>query len=100
MERLAAAWLWIGNCFKRRPIAVVGFILGAVIFAGTASYILVNQNHNTSRIEKVQDVLCGGKEKVITKKVQANCQHLLDRLLEHPTQEQADRLKQIIKETP
>jgi hypothetical protein len=100
MDKLAAAWLWIGDRFRRRPIAVVGFLLGAVIFAGATSYILVQQNHNASRIEKVQDVLCGGKEKVITKKVQANCQRLLDRLLEHPTQEQADRLKQIIKENP
>jgi hypothetical protein len=98
MDRLAAAWLWVGERFRRRPIAVVGLILGAVIFASGITYVLIEQNNTENDIRKVQDVICNNSGPY-TARVQKNCHHLLDQLLKNPTPQQAKRLKQIIKES-
>jgi len=99
MEKLAAVWVWVGNHFKRRPVAVVGFVLGAVLFASAMGYLLIEQNSNANDIHKVQEVICNSSGPY-TEQIEANCRHLLDQLLKHPTPQQAERLKQIIKETP
>ena len=98
-DSLAQLWLWLGDQFRRRPVAVTGMLLGAVIFVGVFSYVLWEQDHTNAKIRAVQSAFCNGKAPY-TKAIEENCHKLLDQLLRNPTTEQADRLREIVKESP
>lgn len=100
MDWLVRAWSWLGECFHRRPVAVTGVVVGALIFGGLMGFLLVKQDENTSRIQHVQEVLCSSGHQISSQMQERNCQQLLNHLLEHPTKSQAERLRQILKETP
>lgn len=99
---LARLWSWLGDQFKRRPLAVVGLLLGALLvslFLYQQTQVENKVNKNTSSIHAVQKAFCNGSAPY-TPMVERNCHKLLDQLLRNPTTEQAERLREIIKENP
>lgn len=100
MDLLARIWERCGDWFGHRPIAVIGTLLGAIIFAGAMGFVIVRQNDQQTHIEQVQSAFCNERvDSVTSAQQEANCRDLLNRLLKNPTPEQARRLRQIIQET-
>jgi len=88
MDRIARCWLWLSEKFNRRPLAVLGLLLGAMIWIGLMGWLFVETEKTQNDIDKVAAALCGGKAKQITPEIAANCQLLFDRLFENATPEQ------------
>jgi hypothetical protein len=100
MDWLARMWERAGRWFSHRPAAVIGTLAGAVLFAGLMGVLIFKQNEQGTSLREVQSVFCNGAIEHPTVEQQINCQHLLDQLLKNPTQDQAVRLREIIKEAP
>lgn len=92
MSRLTRCWLWLSDCFSRRPLSVCGIAAGLLIFIALLSYIFVRQTKNMNSFSELKSSLCRPHQDRL------NCQRLLDRLLEHPTKVQIERFRVIIRD--
>jgi hypothetical protein len=100
MDWFARMWERAGLWFARRPVMVIGTLLGAVLFATLMGILIFKQNKQATSLHEVQSVFCNGAIEVPTPEQAVNCQRLFDQLLRDPTEAQAVRLREIIKETP
>lgn len=99
IDVLTDTWEATGEWFRRRPVAIIGTLTGAMIFCVLIGYLFVNQNTNQADIRQVQSAFCNGSAPYDTQ-TEINCRHLLDQLLKNPTPAQAERLRDIVRESP
>ena len=96
MDRIAGCWLWLSSRFHRRPLAVLGLLLGAVIWVGLMAWLFVETEKTQNDIDAVAAALCGGKQiedNPLPPEVQANCRLLFDRLFESATPDQLEKAR-------
>jgi len=99
MDKYSDKWETLGHYFGRRPIQVVGIIIGSVLVIGLLAYSSITSTRNTTELERVQAAFCNG-DAPYNSAQQQNCRKLLDQLLKNPSPEQAKRLREIVKEQP
>lgn len=97
-DKLADIWQRCGTWTGHRPAQLLGYFIGALILVGVATYAGTRITENTQQINEIKSQFCSGT--VDTPRNTQLCQDLLGKLLEHPTKQQAIRLKQLIKENP
>jgi len=82
----------MGEKLRTRPFALLGNLIGAVIFLGGLTYVYVEQNSTDARVDRI----CNGYDHTDVNREQ--CNKLFDRLLQHPTESQVQRLQELLKE--
>lgn len=103
MDRFANCWLWMRGKIYRRPLAVIGALLGATIWLILMVWLFVETENTQDEIKSVQSALCGGmtnhsNPKDLPPAVQKNCQLLFDRIFESATPEQIARANDILRQ--
>jgi len=105
MDRIARCWLWLGERFHSRPLAVIGTLVGAVIWVGLMVWLFVETENTQNEIDRVAASLCGGKAAStdpndLPPAVKANCQLLFNRIWDSATPEQISEAKKRLSEVP
>lgn len=88
----------------QRPVQLLSYLVGLMVIIGVYGAIVAT--NNKSNLDQVKSALCnsdsfnrdGSSRDHQNQRVK--CQRLFTKLLEHPTPQQARRLKQIVKEAP
>lgn len=92
----ARKWEKLGTVLHRRPIQFIMYLLSSVAVIVVLGYSLVTTNANKNDIGAVKAALCNNPNLSDTATVK-QCQRLFDRLLNHPTPQQVERLRQLMK---
>ena len=96
-EIVVTFWLWLSGRFRHRPFTTLGIIIGCVLCLACALYVGYTADQAKKRAEEVSEAFCNSPHNPPPQKVIDNCQRLLDRLLDHPTKDQATKLRQIVE---
>jgi len=102
MDRFASCWLWMRRKIYKRPLAVIGALLGATIWLALMVWLFVQTENTQDEIKNVAAALCGGmpnhtNPRDLPPKVQKNCQLLFDRIFENATPQQIERANEIMR---
>jgi predicted PurR-regulated permease PerM len=105
MDKIAECWLWLSQRLHRRPLAVIGLLVGALVWVGLMSWLFVQTENTRDEIQKVQSALCGDNSSSINpgnlpSPVKANCQLLFNRIWDNATPEQISEAKRRLREAP
>ena len=97
-DKLADIWQRTATWTGHRPLQLLGYFIGALILVGVATYAGTRISENTQQLSEIKSQFCSGA--IDTPRNTKLCRDLLGKLLEHPTKQQAIRLKQLIRENP
>jgi hypothetical protein len=97
-ERSMKAWNDLGQWMARRPMQMIGTILGLVLTV-ILVYSALQTKTNEVDISNIQKVFCSAEDTPGPQQ-RENCQKLLDQLLKNPTPQQTARLREIVEEAP
>lgn len=103
LDMFADLYKAIKAWMAERPIQLLAYMVGLLVIIGV--YTAITATSNSTHIDQVKAALCNS-DSFDNRSVndhrdqQIKCQRLFSKLLEHPTPQQARRLKQIVKEAP
>lgn len=100
MDFLARSWLFVGARFGVRPVTVIGLFAGAVLFASGLTFAVAKSGSADAKVNEIRRVLCDGSAMADDPANRQRCRALLEQLLNDPTREQVERLRELIKEKP
>lgn len=94
----AKGWVKLGEVLHRRPVQFISYLVAGIVIIVLLSAALITSTENKTDINSVKSVLCNPpKDGTIDPNRIRQCQELFDRLLQHPTPQQAERLREIVK---